>query len=485
MSRRGWRKLANRISSGPADTEIREAMFDHVVRIVQVAAIDDDGVAKSLVEALEVERSELRPIREDEEGVGVFSGFVCVAGVAEIGSCGKNLLGTLHGGGVEGNDRTTLGEEHLDEFNCRRLADIVGFALEGEAEDAEPLAAKGPQSRTYLAEEPLLLLDVDLFDFCEEVEVDAQLLCYGAEGGYVLGEAGTAVTDAGTKEFWADACVEAHAARHLLDVGVGGFAEIGDGIDKGDFESEKGIGGMLDDLGALGGGEEDGRRCGDAADTGNGVGAAVILAAGEWSVDGVKDGGGAVVVGTDDDAVGVEEVGDGGSFAEELGIGDDVEEVTGDAVALHGTADPLVGVDGDGAFFDDDFVGGKGACDLAGNGFDVREIGVAGLALRGADGNEDGVALAGSFGKVSHEAHFGVAVALEEFGEVALVDEGVSALKGGNLALIIVDADDVMAHFSKTNGCYEPDVPRSNNGDLNSFIHKLGDRSPFQENTRV
>ena len=92
---------------------------------------------------------------------------------------------------------------------------------------------------------------------------------------------------------------------------------------------------------------------------------------------------GAFVVGADDDAVGMEEVGDGGSLAQELGVGDDVEEMAGDAVALHGAADPLVGVDGDGAFFDDDLVAGEGACDLAGDGFDVGEVGVAALASAG------------------------------------------------------------------------------------------------------
>ncbi len=65
------------------------------------------------------------------------------------------------------------------------------------------------------------------------------------------------------------------------------------------------------------------------------------------------------VVGADDDTVRVEEVGDGGAFAEELGVGDDVEELVVHTVTLDGTANPLVGIDGDGAFFDDDLVGGE------------------------------------------------------------------------------------------------------------------------------
>ena len=49
-------------------------------------------------------------------------------------------------------------------------------------------AAQGPQGGTNLIEEALLLLGIDLFDFGEEIEVDAQLLCHGTEGGYVLGK---------------------------------------------------------------------------------------------------------------------------------------------------------------------------------------------------------------------------------------------------------------------------------------------------------
>ncbi len=123
-----------------------------------------------------------------------------------------------------------------------------------------------------------------------------------------------------------------------------------------------------------------------------------------------QDRGGTVAVGTDDDAIGMEEVGDGGSLAEELGVGDDVEEMTGDAVALHRAADPLVGVDGNRALFDDDLVAGERAGDLAGDGLDVGEIGIAGLALRGSDGDEDGIALAGGLGEVGREADLGVAV---------------------------------------------------------------------------
>ncbi len=147
--------------------------------------------------------------------------------------------------------------------------------------------------------------------------------------------------------------------------------------------------------------------------------------------------------------------------------------------------DPLVGVDGDGALFDDDLVAGEGAGDLAGDGFDVGEIGVAGLALRGADGDEDGVALAGGLGEIGHEADFGVAIALQEFGEVVLVDEGVAGLKRGDFALVIVDADDVVTHLSEADGGDEADISRSDDGNFDVFTHRCAVSFLIVEDNRM
>jgi hypothetical protein len=57
----------------------------------------------------------------------------------------------------------------------------------------------------------------------------------------------------------------------LLDVGVGGLAQVGDGVDEGDFERQKCVGGVLDDLGRLGRGVQQGRRGGGEQAPGNGV----------------------------------------------------------------------------------------------------------------------------------------------------------------------------------------------------------------------
>ena len=194
------------------------------------------------------------------------------------------------------------------------------------------------------------------------------------------------------------------------------------GVDERDLHREKSVGGVLDDLSALGGGHQERGWFGDVAEAGNGVALLVVGAGGERKIDPREDGCGAFAVGADDDAVGMKEVGDGGSFAKELRVGDDIEEVTGDAVALHGASDPLIGVDGHCAFFDDDLVTGDGTGYLAGDGFDVGEICVAGFTLRGSDRDEDGFALASSLGEVGHEADVGVTMLLQKLGEVVLMN---------------------------------------------------------------
>jgi hypothetical protein len=215
---------------------------------------------------------------------------------------------------------------------------------------------------------------------------------------------------------------------------------------------------VLDDLGALGRGQQEWRGSGDAAGAGDYAYSGVIVAAGEGQIYSPEDFCGTFVVCADDDAVGVEKVGDGGSFAEKLRVRDDVEEVAGCSIALHGACDPLVRVNGNGAFFYDDLIVGDGTGDLAGDSFNVGEIGIARIALGRSDGDKDGFAFAGGLGEIGHEADFGVPVLIQEFRERILVDEGVAGPKSGYLALVIVDADDVVTHFGETNSGNKTDI---------------------------
>jgi hypothetical protein len=109
--------------------------------------------------------------------------------------------------------------------NGGRFADVVGAAFEGEAEDAETLAAQGPQGAANFAQKALALVFVDAHDFIEQAEVVAAFAGDGAEGHDVLGEAGAAVADAGIQEARADAGIGADALADLIHVGAHGFAD--------------------------------------------------------------------------------------------------------------------------------------------------------------------------------------------------------------------------------------------------------------------
>jgi len=86
--------------------------------------------------------------------------------------------------------------QRLHDEDGRGFANVVGAALEGEAEDAETLAAKRPQGAADFLEEAIALIFVDAHDFIEQTEIVAAFAGHGAEGHHIFREAGAAVADA-------------------------------------------------------------------------------------------------------------------------------------------------------------------------------------------------------------------------------------------------------------------------------------------------
>jgi hypothetical protein len=83
------------------------------------------------------------------------------------------------------------------------------------------------------------------------------LLRHPVEGGHILGKAGAAVAQPGAQELGADAAVQAHARGDVFDVRVHGLGQVGDCVDEGDLQRQEGVGGVLDDLSALRGGDHE------------------------------------------------------------------------------------------------------------------------------------------------------------------------------------------------------------------------------------
>ena len=239
----------------------------------------------------------------------------------------------------------------------------------------------------------------------------------------------------------ADALVRAHAVGDALDVGAGGLADGGDGVDVGDFQREEAVCGVLDQLGRVEVGEHD-RRV-------------------EGLVDFPHRGDGAVRGNADDNAVGLHQVLDGGAFAKEFGIADDVDVGAG-IVAADGLRDFLAGLDRDGAFIDDDLVFLDVRGDLARDALDEAEVDAAIRLRRRGHGDEDDLR---GFNRVadgrSESQAAGGDVLFNEVLEARLVDGDVPGLQQVDLLFIIIDADHFVTHFSETGARDQSDVSRT------------------------
>jgi hypothetical protein len=51
------------------------------------------------------------------------------------------------------------------------------------------------------------------------------------------------------------------------------------------------------------------------------------------------------------------------------------------------------------------------------------------------------------------------------------MDERVARLQRSNLAFVIVNTDDIVAHLGKTDGSDQTNISRSDNGNFDSFTH--------------
>ena len=56
---------------------------------------------------------------------------------------------------------------------------------------------------------------------------------------------------------------------------------------------------------------------------------------------------------------------------------------------------------------------------------------------------------------------------------MVLMDERISTLQGGYLALVVVDADDIVAHLCKADSCDQADIAGADDGDLNWLTHMI------------
>ena len=300
----------------------------------------------------QVEARELLPLGDDDDRVGAGQRLEGLLADLDAGEQ-RVLAGVEHG--VVGPDAGALVDEAAGQHDGGRLAQVVGVRLEREAEQRHGGAAQVAEPLLELADHAPLLQRVDLDDGVEQLEVVARVAGQLLERLDVLGEARPAVADAGLQEVRPDAVVEAHALGDGAHVGAHLLAHVGDLVDERDLGGEERVARVLDHLGRGHGGAHD-----------VGVDAAVE----------VLDRRAVLLAeAADDDAVGLEEVLDGGALAQELGVGRVGD--AGDAHRLQVTHDLLAGADGHRALHDQQALPAPGG-DLTHGVLHAREVGVAG-----------------------------------------------------------------------------------------------------------
>ena len=235
----------------------------------------------------------------------------------------------------------------------------------------------------------------------------------------------------------ADALVVAHAEHDVVHVGAHRLAHRGDGVDEADLGGKERVAGVLDELGRRWIGHDQRRRDAD--------------------VERRDPNGGGLVLSTDDDPVGMQEVVHRGALAQELRVRHDIdvaatERLLDDASRPTGTVDLLTTI----------ALGLEVRSDLLGRRLDVREIGRPVGALRRLHAEEDELALAGGLRRADDERQATAVHALaHQVLEPGLEDRNLAAVELVDALDVDVGARDVVTEMYEASR--PSSVPRSHN----------------------
>ena len=181
----------------------------------------------------------------------------------------------------------------------------------------------------------------------------------------------------------------------------------------------------------------------------------------ERLVDFLHHGDGALAVAADDDAVGLHQVWHGAAFTQELGIADDIKLRTAFVVAADRFGDLLAGFHRHGALIHNHAVltGLEDGGDFAGDFLDVGKIDAAISLGRSRHSNENNIrAIHAFFGAGGEMQALRGDIAVDQFLEAGLVDRHFAGAELGDLFLIVVDANHIVADFREARPGDEADI---------------------------
>ena len=189
----------------------------------------------------------------------------------------------------------------------------------------------------------------------------------------------------------------------FLDIGAGGFAEDGNGVDVGYFQGEKGIGRVLDQLGRLDVGDDDRRMEG-------GVKAL-------HGLDRPRRGD------ADDHAIRLHKIRDGRTLPQKLRIAHHIEVNLALGKPSDGLGHFLPGPDRHGALVHDDFVTGHDGGDVARDSFHKTQIHRSVRLRRGRNGDKNEIGTLDALLRAAGEAKpAGSHILLHQFGQARFIN---------------------------------------------------------------
>jgi hypothetical protein len=247
-----------------------------LVRVEEVAPVDEQGVGHSLGHLAPVQFGEFGPLRDEHSGVGIVES---VQGRSRHLDRRQQLAGRPLCHRIEGDHGCTLTLQPGGEHQARGLAHVVCVRLEGQPEQRDPLSDQRIQMLRELGHHAPLLKLIHLDHRAEQLEVVAAVAGEDLECLRVLGEAGTSESETGVQKPVADPWVEAHASRHLRHVGADLVADVRDLVDEADLRREVRVRGELDHLGAGKIGPDD-RRAERLIDGGDRIGRPLVARVG-------------------------------------------------------------------------------------------------------------------------------------------------------------------------------------------------------------
>ncbi len=200
----------------------------------------------------------------------------------------------------------------------------------------------------------------------------------------VLREARTAISNACAQETGTDSGVAAKSFAYVFNVSSDSLTNVRDRVDERNLHRQKSIGSMFDNFSALGGRLYVRALAPYPVRPGHCARLFVIAPIDESSIELPQKFPGPLRVRANDNAVGIEEIGDSRALTQELRVGNHVKFSTATAVEDHRPVDPGIRIHRHRALFHDDLVAPGGMSNFARHRLHIRQISVAIGRGRGA-----------------------------------------------------------------------------------------------------